>query len=239
MGVCKYCGESAGKIWNRHGGCKKRHHLALEELVERSTSCALGGASIDDVRNEQISASQCFVTEAEIREALIEGFKQAVDITLRQSDWISEDAEHHLNSYVKNWLSQDEFNHSGAYEVVYLGVKLREIASGQMPYHLWRSIANDLPFGFQDSEECVWVFQNVRLETKSTSDLGLLALTTKSLYFSGSNERHRIPYGRIFTASRKWYGYGFSIHQGSSAKSYTLANGWFAWRLLSILAKKD
>ena len=75
------------------------------------------------------------------------------------------------------------------------------------------------------------------LETKSTNDRGLLALTNKRLYFVGNSERHRISYGRIFNLSREWN--GFSVNQGSATKSYTFENGWFAWRLLSELVKKD
>ena len=272
MRVCKLCGEPTGRFFNRHRGCKKRHASALEQLLGRSTKCALGRISIDDVYDARVSARLNFVTEAEIRDALVSGFEEAVDIILgldyhwlREDEevdcgtsddddvsegkdedahsalddaLISEDEERHLNAYMKNLeLSDSELNRNGACRKLYLGAKLREISKGQMPYDLWQSKVEDLPFGLQESEKCVWIFRGVHLETKSTNDRGLLALTTKGFYFVGNSERHRVPYGRIFNSSREWN--GFSVNQGSATKSYTLEDGWFAWRLLSELAKLD
>ena len=273
MRVCKHCGEVSGRFFNRHGECKKRHASALEELLERSTRCALGRTSIEGVHEARALASQNFVTESEIRDALIGGFEQAVDIVLGldydwsfedeeedESAWdddyidegtteegtqvalgdavISEDEERHLNTYMKNLgLSESELDRNGACRKIYLGARLREISYGQMPYRLWQSKVDDLPFRLQESEKCVWIFWGVNLETKSTNDRGLLALTNKRLYFVGNSERHRISYGRIFNLSREWN--GFSVNQGSATKSYTFENGWFAWRLLSELVKKD
>ena len=272
MRVCKHCGEATGKFFNRHGGCKKRHVSALEELLERSTRCALGRDPIEGVHKAQALASQNFVTESEIRDTLIGGFEQAVYIVLGldydwfleneeedESAWdddyinegtdegsqlalgdavVSEDEERHLNAYMKNLeLSDSELDRNGACRKLYLGAKLREISKGQMPYDLWQSKVEDLPFGLQESEKCVWIFRGVHLETKSTNDGGLLALTTKRLYFVGTSETHRIPYGRIFNLGREWD--GFSVNRGAATKSYTLENGWFAWRLLTELVKKD
>ena len=197
----------------------------------------MGRASIDEVYDVRDLARVNFVTEAEIRDALISGFEEAVEIALYDA-LISEVEERHLNAYMKYLeFSESEFDRQGACRSISLGLKLREISKGQMPYDLWQSKVKGLPFKLQESEKCVWIFQGVHLETKSTNDRGLLALTTKRLYFVGTSETHRIPYGRIFNLGREWN--GFSVNQGSATKSYTLENGWFAWRLLTELLKMD
>lgn len=272
MRECEFCGEPKGRFFNRHGECRKRHAIALNELLDQSTKCALGRVPIDDVYDARVLASQNFVTEEEIRDALIRGFERAAYTVLGLSyDWLVEDEEvdddtldddyisededeeanseldgaliseddvRHLDAYKKTLeLSEDELDRSGACRDIYLGVKLREISNGQMPYSLWHSKVDDLPFRLQESEKCVWIFWGVSLETKSKNDRGLLALTTNGLYFAGDSERHRISYGRIFNFSREWD--GFSVNKGPATKSYKLADGWFAWRLLSKLAKLD
>ena len=161
--------------------------------MERSTRCALGRTSIEGVHEARALASQNFVTESEIRDALIGGFEQAVDIVLGLDyDWsfedeeeddyidegtteegtqvalgdavISEDEERHLNTYMKNLgLSESELDRNGACRKIYLGARLREISYGQMPYRLWQSKVDDLPFRLQESEKCVWIFWGVNL----------------------------------------------------------------------------
>ena len=256
-----YCGGSTGRLWNRHRGCKRRHTSALNGLVKQAIACALGKGSLDDLHDERLSVGLSFVTEAEGREALLLGFEKAVDTVLDlDNDPISEDydeedeevdsafdetsisecEEGHLNTYIKNLaFPEGELNRNGAYRRMYLGVKLREISNGQMPCHLWRSRMESLTFGLRESEECVWMFWNVELETGATRhkelEMGLLVLTTRSLYFVGDSERHRIPYGRIFSLRREYD--GFAVHRSSSTRSYTLENGWFAYRVVGILAK--
>ena len=237
MRNCKHCGEVKGRFFNRHGECKKQHTAALNELIEHSTECALGILSFDELNDVRSSARLNFVTDAENREALISGFEEAVSIALDDS-LVSELEERHLNEYKKNFdLSERELDRNGAHIEFLLGVKSREVSNGQMPYHLWESRVDDLPFRLQESEKCVWIFREVKLETKSTYEWGVLTLTTKGLYFVGNSERHRIPYGRIFNLSREWN--GFSVNQGSATKTYTFENGWFAWKLLNELVKKE
>ena len=237
MRVCKLCGEPRGRIFNRHGGCRKRHESALEELLERCTTCALGRTPIEGVYEALSLASRNFVTESEIRDALITGFEEAVDIALYDA-LVSDVEERHLNTFKKNFdLPEIELDRHGACRKMSLGIRVRGISEGQMPFNLWESRLGDLPFGLQESEKCVWIFSGVRLETKSTDDRGLLALTTKRLLYGGRIERHQIPYGRIFNLSRELN--GFSVNQGAATKSYALENGWFAWRLLSDLVKRD
>ena len=237
MRVCKLCGEPTGRFFNRHRGCKKRHASALEQLIERSTKCALGKVSVEEVYDAQHFASANFVTESEIRDALIAGFEEAVDIALYDAI-VSDVEERHLNTFKKNFhLPETELDRHGACGKMSLGIRVREISKGQMPFNLWESRLANLPFGLQESEKCVWIFSGVHLETKSVDDRGLLALTTKRLLYGGRIEKHQIPYGRIFNLSREWN--GFSVNQGAATKSYALENGWFAWRLLSDLVKKD
>ena len=136
--------------------------------------------------------------------------------------------------------------------------------------------ADDLPFNFQKSEQCVWVFYDVdffeettrtRFEGGSTGvsvrvarglyvrqsafrghpvvtselshiDSGVLALTTKHLYFAGSRKSQRIPYTKIVSFHPHSDGLGVQ-RDAARAKPqiYTLEDGWFAFNLVRSLAR--
>ena len=74
-----------------------------------------------------------FVTDAEVREALIDGFEDAVDALL-DDHVISEEEQLLLERYADaTSLSRIELNHNGAVNRVATGAVLRDVAEGIIP----------------------------------------------------------------------------------------------------------
>ena len=78
----------------------------------------------------------------------------------------------------------------------------------------------------------------VRTAEMKYLDEGLLAVTNKHIYFSGSSEKFRIPYDKIIEFTP--YEDGIGIQQsksGAKPQIFVVGDGWFAHNLLSNLAK--
>ena len=275
MGKCTYCDKNAGMFRSKHGECQKLHDSALNEILGRATDSATGDADIEDVPAKiKLLASESFVTDTEVRATLVQGFERAVDLILDDHS-VSKEEEEHLNAYANVFgLAPDELDRNGASDRVAKGVVLRKTAEGQISTR--PDVADDLPFNFQKSGECVWVFYDVdffeettrtRFEGGSTGisvrvarglyvrqsafrghpvvtselshlDSGMLALTTKHLYFAGSRKSHRSPYTKIVSFHPHSDGIGVQ-RDAARAKPqiYTLEDGWFAFNLVRNLAR--
>lgn len=275
MGKCTFCGEDAGLFRSRHGECQKRRDSALSEILGRATDSATGDADIEDLPVRlQLLASQNFVSDTELRATLIKGFENAVDVILDDHS-VSEDEEVHLDAFAGAFgLKRRELEAGGAPDRIAKGIILRKTSEGQIPVP--PENVDDLPFNFQKSERCVWVFYDVeffeettktRFEGGSTGvslrvakglyvrqsafrghpvvtselshlDSGVLALTTKHLYFAGSRKSHRTPYTKIVSFRPHTDGLGVQ-RDAARAKPqvYTLEDGWFAFNLVRNLAR--
>ncbi len=83
-------------------------------------------------------------------------------------------------------------------------------------------------------------FRGERIQTSETihADTGMLAVTTKNIYFSGSSKRFRIPYAKIVAFEP--YANGIGIQKdAASAKPqmFSTEDGWFAYNLIVNLAR--
>jgi hypothetical protein len=78
----------------------------------------------------------------------------------------------------------------------------------------------------------------IPVTTSATIDNGALAVTQKHIYFAGSSKSFRIPYSKIVTITPFSDGIGIQ-RDAASAKPqlFTTGDGWFAYNLLSNLAK--
>ena len=189
---------------------------------------------------------------------------------------ISETEETLLTEYASSLnFSQHDLDQRGAHTKAVMGAVLRQVTEGEIPKR--QQVEGNLPFNFQKSEECVWVFDNVALHEERTRtryeggstgvsvrvmkgvylrqsafrghpvqtteltyiDNGLLALTTKHLYFAGGRKSYRTPYAKI--VSFQPYRDGIGVQRDAmTAKPqvYQLKHGWFAYNLAITLAER-
>jgi hypothetical protein len=85
-------------------------------------------------------------------------------------------------------------------------------------------------------------FRGTPVETTETVrvGVGVLALTTKSLYFAGPGKSLRIPYKKIVTVTPFRDGIGVHRDAATAGPQYFLTNdGWFTYNLVINLSRLD
>lgn len=83
-------------------------------------------------------------------------------------------------------------------------------------------------------------FKGERVQTSETihADTGLLGITNKHIYFSGSSKRFRIAFSKIVTFEPFSDGIGVQRDaQTAKPQSFTTGDGWFTYNLITNLAQ--
>ncbi len=83
-------------------------------------------------------------------------------------------------------------------------------------------------------------FKGERVQTSETihADTGLLGVTNKHIYFSGSSKRFRIAFNKIVTFEPFSDGIGVQRDaQTAKPQSFTTGDGWFTYNLITNLAQ--
>jgi hypothetical protein len=132
-------------------------------------------------------ASDSFISQERIREAMIFGWSKAVDKFL-EDDVLQQEEEESLIEFSTQFdLKQDDLNEQGAYTKVVKAVVIRDILNGNIVERVKPN--KSLPFNFQKDEKLVWVFQGVNyLEDKTKRSYvggyqGVSVRVAKGLYF--------------------------------------------------------
>jgi hypothetical protein len=161
VGRCSYCGEDAGFFRSSHRECEVKYDNGWGRMVTLALEAAQGTPDNfeDLVPKLGAIAESSYIRPNQIREALTEGWEEAVSAFL-DDHVISEDEESHLKLYMERFsLSQADLDHDGSYTSLVKGGVIREILDGKVPSRV--SVEGTLPFNFQKSESLVWAFQNV------------------------------------------------------------------------------
>ncbi len=83
-------------------------------------------------------------------------------------------------------------------------------------------------------------FKGERVQTSETihADTGLLGVTNKHIYFSGSSKRFRIAFNKIVAFEQFSDGIGVQRDtQTAKLQSFTTGDGWFTYNLITNLAQ--
>lgn len=79
----------------------------------------------------------------------------------------------------------------------------------------------------------------VESTTRAEVDHGLLAITTKNLYFEGNTKRFRIPYLKVVSFEPYSDGIGVQLDAASAKpQSFITGEGWFVYNAVVNLAKR-
>jgi hypothetical protein len=85
------------------------------------------------------------------------------------------------------------------------------------------------------------MFQGSPIKTEVTAkiDTGLLAITGKTIYFSGSRRKSRIKFSEIMELERYSDGIGITKNSATSKpQAFIVDDAWFAYNLISNLVRK-
>lgn len=167
MGVCAYCGKSAGFLRSSHRGCREAHDRAFAGIVDRVAGAGRRASGAEELRTEIDAAAKSGRLDAPtLRKAVVAGWERAVEHAFADGV-LSADEERTLAGLAKRFrLSPEELDGNGAWTRMAKGAALRDVLNGEIPERA--NIAGRLPFNFQKSERLVWVFENTEyLEDKT------------------------------------------------------------------------
>jgi len=202
MGVCKYCGESAGFLKNQHKECVAKHDANLSRMVELTRESIVKNKDFQQLNSQLISLSKSgFVSKNEIKHAVLNGWSNAVEDFLDDGVLSEEEANvEAFQSFFK--LEDDELNHDGSYTKVVQAATLRDILDGNIPQRI--NLVDDVPFNFQKNEELVWIFKYVDYyeEKKKThyegGHHGFSVKVSKGVYYrAGTFRGHPVETSQI------------------------------------------
>jgi hypothetical protein len=160
MGKCTYCSEDAGFLRKVHQTCTKKNEAGWSKMVAMATSVAINDDAGDTlVAKLSCIASDSYIPAVRIREAIIQGWSNAVDQYL--DDHVLSDLEEtRLIKYIDRFsLSREEKDRDRSFTHMVQGAVIRDVLNGNLPSRV--NIQGTLPFNLQKSESIVWVFQNV------------------------------------------------------------------------------
>ena len=114
MGDCRYCGD-AGFLRNSHKECEDANRDGWQQMLSLASESALSGRNREDLVGEMGDlATTSFVPSEKIRDALLEGWEQAVETALGDL-LISREEETNLADYAERFhLPQEELDRNGA-----------------------------------------------------------------------------------------------------------------------------
>ncbi|CAI8052697.1 hypothetical protein GBAR_LOCUS28823 [Geodia barretti] len=160
MGYCRHCGDDAGFLRNSHRECEDANRDGWQQMLSLSSESALSGRNRENLVTELGDlATSSFVPSEKIRDALLEGWEQAVQTALGDH-LISREEETNLADYAERFhLPQEELDRNGARTSVIQGSVIREVVEGNLPDR--QQVVGQIPFNLQKSEKLVWVFEDV------------------------------------------------------------------------------
>lgn len=164
MGICKYCGKSAGLFHRTHPKCVKQHReheriiqagreqMAAEIVREIRASEGLDGLEERLAEIEQMSS----VPSADRKGILITGWENAVERFL-EDGVLDANEEKRLVEFKERFaLSQNELDQNGALTKTVKAGVLRQVLGGAVPQRV--SLDGNLPINLQGGEQVVWLF---------------------------------------------------------------------------------
>ena len=192
MATCKYCGKSAGVFRKTHKECEEIHQdgvLRVQNSVLDAIVVENPAAHIQTVIDEVAPSS--FLENTDIGGALVEGWNQAVEVTLEQGPVDSETEGKFADIQKAFEYSQEDLDERGNFTKLVESTIIREIIEGNIEEITGRvRFAGEIPFNFQKSEQLVWLFNDVayyeiRSQTRyrgSSQRIGIRV--AKGMYYS-------------------------------------------------------
>lgn len=161
MGICKYCGRSAGLLRKQHSACATKYKDGWNQMIQ---------LVLQEARDELVDrrllptlteiAENHFMTGEHVQSALVEGWLRAVDQFL-DDHLLTEAEEQKLVAFREQYqLPATALEKAPGQDRLQKARALRAILEGRFP----SSPSKVLPhvFNFQKSEKLVWIFDSVQ-----------------------------------------------------------------------------
>ena len=168
MGICSYCGKTAGFLRSSHPVCEASHNReqallqgAGGQVVGYLRAAILGIEPMNSIASQASSKAQSVgISNSQLRLLLIKAFELAVEDALGDA-MLSLQEEQRLTGYMQQFgLTQAELEARGAFSRLVKSAVLRDLFEGKVPQRV--SFASGLGVNLQKSEQPIWVFRNTQ-----------------------------------------------------------------------------
>jgi len=189
MGKCRYCGESAGFLRNKHKACEQKYIKGKSGIYNLVLQAITTSADFSDVNPQaERVASETFVGSEEAQDLYLTAFENAVEQFL-DDGILSKAEEHKVASFQDAFgFSQQELDRNGAFNRVINASIIRDITEGNLPENPIH-VEGALPFNLLKSESLIWLFQDVEFMEQTTrrefqgGHQGVSIRVAKGLYY--------------------------------------------------------
>lgn len=164
MGICVYCGKSAGLFSTKHKECEARETQRLASLkahlvkIEEAVVAAIQDPSTSSQLKELINdgSQSGLLTPETAREAIISGWGKSVEKCL-EDGIIDEDEEGRLVTFKNGFkFTEEDLDVRGAHTRLVQAAVIRDVLNGVIPQRM--HLSDPLPINLQKEEKVVWAF---------------------------------------------------------------------------------
>ncbi len=232
MGICTYCGQSAGFLRSKHKECVEKYHKGWADMTELARNAVIGKVDLDTIETKLSDiAKNHYVSGDKIRLALTNGWENAVDVYL-EDGILNTEEESKLTSFAERFsFGQSDLDSKGKYTGVVKSGVIRDLTEGKIPKRI--NISGQLPFNLQKTESLIWVFPSVSYYEDKTrrgfvgSTQGVSVRIAKGVYYRvGAFKGHPVE-----TTER--------VHIGNGLLGVTNKQIYFVGGLKSLRVKYD
>lgn len=221
---------------------------------------ALAGES-EKYHGLEVTLRDSGMPPGEQRRALIEGWEAAVEGVLEDRLPTETEQAALFKCLQRFGINPSDVDSNRAYTRFKQAVVIRDIKSGILPQEFLRE--DLLAINIPKTEELVWLFCAVRYDEIRTTrtvrriqeydrvthettereepvhmDTGLLALSSRQVYFHGGKKSFSIRYDKITFFDQRRDGFGLrSDAQSAKRQLFTTGDGWFVYNLVTNLAR--
>ncbi|MCE2459063.1 MAG: hypothetical protein J4G14_14830 [Dehalococcoidia bacterium] len=233
------------------------------DIIDLSADAVLDSTKLDGLLGrvkERVSRSGFHITDSQVRLLLTRSWCDALDKAVASRSFSTE-RQLALNLYRKHFeLTSDDVGDEAYFDVLRMMTILSSLSDDAVIPRFDRNVYavrfGRLPFNLLDSEELIWVFQNVsylKLMTRLSkrlfrsdqyvasmeqADTGTLGISTRHLYFVGSSEVFRVGLDNLISIREYRDAIGF-VRDTEGAKPEALGmestDVWFAIEFIDAI----
>lgn len=168
MGRCKYCGQKAGFLSNKHKDCEIKYNDGKSEIIKMIEDTIISSNDYNKIKTDIVRTSNdSFIKEEELDSIYTSAFDNTVEHFL-EDGILSEEEENKLTQFTNSLgLSQENLDRNGSFQKVVKSSILRELTEGNIPDPRLE-VQGHIPFNFQKSEKMIWMFNGVEFYEQTT-----------------------------------------------------------------------
>lgn len=167
MANCKYCGQPAGFLRQKHKDCDAKFKSGCSAIIKEALAAIQNSDDFDSLKNRAGAiSSQSHIAPAEQQQLLISAWEHAVETFL--NDGVLDQSEEAKLVQYKNYflLNDNDLDRNGALTKTAKAGAIRDLLEGRIPKRV--SVDGGVAINLQKNEQIIWAFPSTEyLEDKT------------------------------------------------------------------------